>query len=143
MVRLKQRYIVVAVSCVANLSDNAIINCLRTQVQHLHGDYGAALIQLSLRVIYYNRYTRTAIVRVKRGLQNLLMQAMALVSQIKTTDVSFRTLHVAGSLRSCRKFLITYYHGHKPFLLGGQAFNNGSREDLNRQGPVHRSVVQR
>jgi len=47
-------------------------------------------------VIYYNKYTRIVIIRVKRGLHNLLLQTMALISQIRTTDVSFRTIHIAG-----------------------------------------------
>ena len=41
----------VTVSGVVHLSDNVIIHSLRAQVQQLHGDYGAALIQLSLRGI--------------------------------------------------------------------------------------------
>ena len=35
--------------CVLSLSDSDIIHCLRTEVQRLHGDYGLAVIQLSLR----------------------------------------------------------------------------------------------
>jgi len=37
--------------CVVNLSDGDIIHCLRTEVQRLHGDYGLALVHLSLRGI--------------------------------------------------------------------------------------------
>ena len=53
-----------------------------------------------ISVIYYNRYTRVAIIRVKRGLHNLLIQTMALISHIKTTEASFRTVHVAGLILS-------------------------------------------
>jgi len=35
---------------------------------------------------------------VKRGLHNMLLQTMALISQIKT-DVSFRTIHIAGKIQ--------------------------------------------
>ena len=54
--RCERRYIVcelVVVShgkpCVMNVSDGDITHCLRTQVQRLHGDYGLALVHLSLR----------------------------------------------------------------------------------------------
>ena len=50
------RYIVCELStlscgkpCIVNLTDGDIIHCLRTEVQRLHGDYGLALIHLSLR----------------------------------------------------------------------------------------------
>lgn len=34
---------------IVNLSDGDIIHCLRSEVQRLHGDYGLAVIYLSLR----------------------------------------------------------------------------------------------
>ena len=37
--------------CIVNVSDGDITHCLRTQVQRLHGDYGLALVHLSLRGI--------------------------------------------------------------------------------------------
>lgn len=131
MVRLKQRYIVCELvsdskPCVLSLIDSDIIHCLRSEVQRLHGDYGLAVVHLSLRVIYYNKYTRIVIIRVKRGLHDLLLQTMALISQIRTTDVSFRTIHIAGSIRSCKKFLIRYYQRHKPFLLGSRPSNSSA-----------------
>jgi len=36
-------------ACVVNLTDADIIHCLRAEVQRLHGDYGLALVHLSLR----------------------------------------------------------------------------------------------
>ena len=36
-------------SCVLNLTESDIIHCLRTEVQRLHGDYGLAVVHLSLR----------------------------------------------------------------------------------------------
>jgi len=35
--------------CIVNVSDSDIVHCLRTEVQRLHGDYGVAVIHLSLR----------------------------------------------------------------------------------------------
>jgi len=35
--------------CITNVNDGDITHCLRTHVQRLHGDYGLALIHLSLR----------------------------------------------------------------------------------------------
>jgi len=58
---------------------------------------------LWISVIYYNKYTRIAIIRVKRGLHNMLMQTMALISQIKSTDVSFRAVHIAGMINTANK----------------------------------------
>jgi len=36
-------------TCVLSLSDADIICCLRSEVQRLYGDYGLAIIHLSLR----------------------------------------------------------------------------------------------
>jgi len=35
--------------CVLSLTDSDIIRCLRSEVQRLHGDYGLAVVHLSLR----------------------------------------------------------------------------------------------
>jgi len=35
--------------CVLSLTEYDIIHCLRTEVQRLHGDYGIAVVHLSLR----------------------------------------------------------------------------------------------
>jgi len=35
--------------CVLSLIDSDIIHCLRSEVQRLHGDYGLAVVHLSLR----------------------------------------------------------------------------------------------
>ena len=35
--------------CVLSLTDGDIIRCLRSEVQRLHGDYGLAVVHLSLR----------------------------------------------------------------------------------------------
>jgi len=56
-------------------------------------------------VVYYNKYTRIAVMKVKRGLHNLLLQTLSLISQIKTVrdqsiDVFFKTIHVAGMIET-------------------------------------------
>jgi len=41
--------------CVVNLSDSEIVHSLRSEVQRLHGDYGLALVYLSLRGLLLHR----------------------------------------------------------------------------------------
>jgi len=36
-------------SCVLSLTESDIVHCVRSEVQRLHGDYGLAVVHLSLR----------------------------------------------------------------------------------------------
>ena len=73
MVRAKQRYILCEIiqdpryQTPVTLEEEAIYLSLREAIKVFHGDYGAGILQRSLRVKYWNNDTKIVLIRAKRG----------------------------------------------------------------------------
>lgn len=121
MVRLKSRYIVCEIlidknETKTNIRTGDVYNELRSTLQDLHGDYAVAssMSTPSMQVLFLTETSNIiAIIRVRRGLHQLVQSAMVFVHKIGKLKASIRTLHLAGTIRSAKRFLI---HHHKSKL---------------------------
>ncbi|XP_067679996.1 ribonuclease P/MRP protein subunit POP5-like [Haliotis asinina] len=122
MVRVKRRYLVCEVMAedntqLQNTKEYDVYCAVSSAISRAHGDYGMGFLRTSLNVKYLNIGTGMAFIRIRRGAQHLLQTALAFVKKIGNINVSVRTLHVAGTIRSCQKFLIRYHKQHLPDFL--------------------------
>jgi len=79
-------------------------------IGRLYGDVGVARFTRNLSIIYYNPSTHTAIVRCLRDDKHMLHTAATFISRLTNdqTECSIQTLHVGGSIRQCKKYLVNY-----------------------------------
>ena len=89
----------------------------QNSIQELYGDYGLAVVQSNLGIKYLNPITRTVLIRVSRGAHLIVINALAMIKKIQQTPVMFWTLHVAGSIRLCQKFLVRHNQQQLRLLL--------------------------
>lgn len=114
MVRFKHRYLLCKLieggshKRTFPITEQQLYHNVRNAVSHAHGNYGFALIQSSLRVKYVNVQTHVVVIRVSRKAHHLVLSALAMEKQIGQVNAFYRTLHVAGTIRSCKKFLAKY-----------------------------------
>ncbi|XP_065893033.1 ribonuclease P/MRP protein subunit POP5-like [Dysidea avara] len=117
MVRYKNRYFLIkfdfendkdAREALSGLDAKSLRELLKVAMRTLHGDYGLGCVQHSLNVKYFNMMTRVAIVRCARDHYRNLWSAMTLIKLINNVGGMIVVLHVAGTIRSCQKFLITH-----------------------------------
>jgi RNase P/RNase MRP subunit POP5 len=114
MVRVKRRYFVFQFHFNSNtntIKSSHIHTTFETIISRLYGDVGIARFTRNLSVIYYNPSTHTAIVRCLRDDKHMLQTAATFISKLNTNDqieCSIQTLHVGGSIRQCKKYLVNY-----------------------------------
>lgn len=73
-----------------------------------YGDYGLATFLPSFSVMYYNAYTNIAIMRTSRDAYKNFLKVLSLLKIIGSDEVTFKILHLAGSVRLCKKFLLRH-----------------------------------
>ena len=112
MVRVKWRYVLMKIITDrsnglngSTLTQANIYEAIRKSIRAVHGDYGLAVLQKSLKIKYINVQTATVLVRCYRAQCSKLLQAIALVKRIADLDAFFSTVHVSGTIRTCFKFL--------------------------------------
>ncbi|KAK2160176.1 hypothetical protein LSH36_138g00026 [Paralvinella palmiformis] len=123
MVRVKLRYLVVEIRPEISKHLQVVTDAghlyavIKNKILETHGDFGLASIQRYLNVKYVNPYTNVAIVRTKRGTQDVVSTSLTFLRSLNGSTVVFRTLHVGGTVRSCQKFLAHYHLRQLPQLL--------------------------
>lgn len=116
MVRVKRRYFVFQFHFQTHSHPSTLVkssqihSTLETMIGRLYGDVGVARFTRNLSVIYYNPSTHVAIVRCLRDDKHMLQTAATFVSRLTNdpVDCSIQTLHVGGSIRQCKKYLVNY-----------------------------------
>ncbi|CAF0794423.1 unnamed protein product [Didymodactylos carnosus] len=119
MVRIKRRYFVFHIHFAddnddkqhylsRHLKPNHIQTSLEQIIQKLYGDYGSAKFLRSLTIIYYNPVTNLSIIRCLRENKVEMKTVATFTTHIGPYECSLQTLHVAGSIRQCKKFLVKY-----------------------------------
>jgi ribonuclease P/MRP protein subunit POP5 len=114
MVRVKRRYFVFQFHFHSNptniIKSSHIHTTFETMIARLYGDVGVARFTRNLSIIYYNPSTHTAIVRCLRDDKHMLQTAATFISRLTNdqTECSIQTLHVGGSIRQCKKYLVNY-----------------------------------
>ena len=90
------------------LRHNNLSDTLHKSIEGFYGDYGMATMMPSFSVIYFNLNTNLAILRTARDLQTKFQNLLTFTRKIEEIDVAFRVIHVSGSIRKCKKFLLDY-----------------------------------
>ena len=114
MVRVKRRYFVFQFHFNSNVTNpiksSQIHSTFETMIARLYGDVGAARFTRNLSIIYYNSSTHVSIVRCHRDDKHMLRTAATFISKFNNdhNECSIQTLHVGGSIRQCKKYLVKY-----------------------------------
>jgi ribonuclease P/MRP protein subunit POP5 len=114
MVRVKRRYFVFQFHFNSNstktITSSNIHSAFETMIARLYGDVGIAHFTRNLSIIYYNPSTHVSIVRCLRDDKHMLQTAATFISKITNDQIecSIQTLHVGGSIRQCKKYLVNY-----------------------------------
>ncbi|XP_059844344.1 ribonuclease P/MRP protein subunit POP5 isoform X3 [Hypanus sabinus] len=128
MVRFKSRYLLCEIVFEKphyrqQLDVRSIIRNVRNTISQIHGDFGIGCCSLRLEVTYLNAYTGIVLIRCQKDFYRMLSTALMFVTFLENKNQKFHcffnTLHVAGTIRSCQKFLIQYNRKQLLLLLRG------------------------
>jgi ribonuclease P/MRP protein subunit POP5 len=121
MVRFKRRYFCVEINFqdsdlnsaakriqIAKLRHTSLTDSIHKSIERLYGDYGMATMMTSFSVIYYNLSTSLAILRTARDMQGPFHNVLTFTRKLDDFDIAFKTVHVSGSIKKCKKFLLGY-----------------------------------
>ena len=114
MVRVKRRYLVFQLrfpsTVTSAVKSSHLHRTFEATIARLYGDLGIAHFIRNLSVIYYNSSTHMSIVRCLRDDKHMLQTAAAFICRLTDLNLecSFQTLHVGGSIRQCKKYLVNY-----------------------------------
>jgi RNase P/RNase MRP subunit POP5 len=153
MVRFKRRYFCVEVnfqeSDLNSITRRIKINKLKhlnlsdtihKSIEKFYGDYGMATMMPSFSVIYFNLNTSLAIVRTARDLQSEFHNVLTFTRKLDDFDVAFKTVHVSGSIKKCKKFLLGYCHSRLQLVKNHISTETGLKKNLDAED--EKEVVQ-
>ncbi|XP_029427297.1 ribonuclease P/MRP protein subunit POP5 [Rhinatrema bivittatum] len=117
MVRYKSRYLLCEIVvddplCRQNINQGLLLHTLKEAIARAHGDFGAACCSVSFTVKYVNAYTGIVLLRCRKDFYQLLWSSLPFITYLESRgqrySCFFHTLHVAGTVRTCQKYLIRY-----------------------------------
>ncbi|XP_051888263.1 ribonuclease P/MRP protein subunit POP5 [Pristis pectinata] len=126
MVRFKSRYLLCEIVFEKphyrqHIDVRSIIRNVRNAITQTHGDFGIGCCSLRLEVTYLNAYTGIVLIRCQKDFYRMLSTALMFITFLENKNQKFpcffNTLHVAGTIRSCQKFLIQYNRRQLLLLL--------------------------
>ncbi len=115
------------------LKHTQLSEAIHNSIAKLYGDYGMAVMMPSFNVIYFNTNTNLAILRTSRDLKDKFHTLLTFTKQIGQFDVSFRVIHISGSIRKCKKFLLNYCQLKLAELYKQMSLNSNMKLDVNQQ----------
>ena len=90
------------------LKHTNLTETIHGSIEKFYGDYGMATLMPSFSVIYFNSITNIAIMRTARDLKDKFHNLLMFTAKLAQFDVTFRVVHVSGSIKKCKKFLGAY-----------------------------------
>ena len=87
------------------LKHTHLAEAIHQSIERLYGDFGMATMMPSFSVIYFNSITNIAMLRTSRDLQKKFANLLTFTQRIGQFNVTFRTVHISGSIKKCKKFL--------------------------------------
>lgn len=104
--RFKNRYFLCEL-CLHGLVDQTltayhIYSAVKNSVAANFGDFGLGSVMRSLQVKYFNNLTNLCIIRSSRSHHKMVWTALSLVTSVKDHAATLRTLHLGGTIRSCK-----------------------------------------
>ncbi|XP_011663713.2 ribonuclease P/MRP protein subunit POP5 [Strongylocentrotus purpuratus] len=115
MVRLKNRYVLGELilddgrtATEAKLNTRVTQQAIHTVIKQLHGDFGIGAVTAGFVVKYVGLQTNTVLIKVRHRAIRYLTSSLPFVMSISKVPCCFLTLHVAGTMRACQKFLVKH-----------------------------------
>ncbi|GJQ15764.1 hypothetical protein GpartN1_g7555.t1 [Galdieria partita] len=90
-------------------TSKSFLQAVRDCIQEWCGDVGYGKILYSLAVKYWSSLGSFAIVRVSRSQLKPVLGCLAILSGQLDRKMDFTVVHVGGTLRTCKKFLLKKY----------------------------------
>ncbi|XP_078277297.1 ribonuclease P/MRP protein subunit POP5 [Rhinoraja longicauda] len=126
MVRFKSRYLLCEIvfekpQYRQHIDVGSVNRNVRNTISQMHGDFGIGCCSLRLEVTYLNAYTGIVLIRCQKDFYRILSTTLLFITFLENKNQKFpcffNTLHVAGTIRSCQKFLIQYNRRQLVLLL--------------------------
>ena len=97
---------------IEQLRHTHLSDAIHKSIERFYGDHGMATMMPSFSIIYFNLHTRLAIMRTARDLQEQFHNVLTFTRRLLNDqiEVAFQVVHVSGSIRKCKKFLLDYCH---------------------------------
>lgn len=93
-----------------SLQSYQLQNALREAMVTHFGEWGMARVMQSMQVRYLNSLTNLAILRVARSDSRTMAAIIACLTHIKQKSMLLKTIHMAGTIRSCQKRALALQH---------------------------------
>jgi ribonuclease P/MRP protein subunit POP5 len=90
------------------LKHTNLTETIHESIENFYGDLGMATMMPSFSVIYFNSITNLALLRTSRDLQKKFANLLAFTRKIGQFNVTFKVVHVSGSIKKCKKFLVNF-----------------------------------
>ena len=116
MVRVKRRCVVVLVECPKKqnkFSESEIASEIRNQIEQLFGDFGVACLSRGFSIKRYDPNDGHMIVMVRKGVHDMLMASLPLISNINDKPCRLGIKFLSGTVRSSLKYI---YRDHLAVL---------------------------
>ena len=116
MVRIKRRYILFELMPnndkldELSITERDVLEAIRNVIEIMFGDFGLGSVLQSLQLKRFNRMTRTGVLATKRSVHRLVITSLPFVKRIQSTDASFRTIHLSGTIRGCLRALRIHHN---------------------------------
>ena len=91
-----------------SLNSSAVYHNVMQSVENTYGDYGSGCIKISFKVKYVNPFTGVVFMKCSRDYYRMLWHATTFLKEINGRQCSMSTLHLAGTINSCQRFLIKH-----------------------------------
>ena len=138
MVRFKHRYLAGELTfehtsdMYDGINGSILYHCIYQAIEYYYGQYGISLVMNTLQIKYFNKETKLFILRCSREHHKMVWSVLTLLNSININNhkrrkknnhqyipqiqdnndhkikCSICVIHVAGTIRSCQKHLITY-----------------------------------
>eukprot|EP01129_Flabellula_baltica_P002512 TRINITY_DN12326_c0_g1_i1.p1 TRINITY_DN12326_c0_g1~~TRINITY_DN12326_c0_g1_i1.p1 ORF type:complete len:137 (+),score=25.45 TRINITY_DN12326_c0_g1_i1:91-501(+) len=111
MVRRKNRYLLTEIISrrgINNLTSKKVQDLIRQHITNQFGDFGSAAVTTSLQVKYFNGDTQMFILKCDREFFRIAWAAMTMITRLENNPVTFRVMHVSGTIIKCEKKLLDY-----------------------------------
>lgn len=108
MVRVKRRYIVAKFVCKQNqgsFDHNDVMSEITNQVASSYGDFGVGCLKRLFQLKKYDHYHGFMIIQVRKGVHEMVMSVLPLISKFRDTLCEVNIVHLSGTLRSSLKHL--------------------------------------
>ena len=134
--RFKRRYFCVEILFQDNLNQlnkihwhklkhTNLAETIHQSIERLYGDLGMAAMMPSFSVIYFNSITNLAIMRTSRELKKKFFNLLTFTNKLAQFNVNFRVVHVSGSIKKCKQFLVGFCQKRLNEISGNMMNNKG------------------